>query len=354
MVEYRDSVTGYEIRRYTDGPERNAKLYFTSENFSTDDRYFYFNKQQLDGKDDGGTYRCEWATGKMERITDYSYRGFALDREKNIAYVCKNETEVYAIHLDDNHPEFLGNLPSGGNVTGHLTAANTGRVACSYHLANKIFALVVLDPGKTEAEVVHMSDHHLGHAQICPTDENLIFYIHETMGDALQRTWMCDVESRRVRPYYVEHANEWITHEVWSADGAEMALMKLDPPGFVDGKAGLVHTGNIIIGDKDGRHFDVEARSTQLLHPCISRDRKWLCADRISYLGTDIQEGVVLFERATGKQKLIATTGTCKTGADHLHPSFNRSGDMILFSNPDENGTAQVCTIDLKQVKEDW
>lgn len=24
---YRDPVTGYEIRRYTEGPERNAKLY---------------------------------------------------------------------------------------------------------------------------------------------------------------------------------------------------------------------------------------------------------------------------------------------------------------------------------------
>jgi len=62
----------------------------------------------------------------------------------------------------------------------------------------------------------------------------------------------------------------------------------------------------------------------------------------------------VLIERATGKQKLIATTSSCKTGADHQHPSFNRAGDMILFNNPDENGIAQVCTIDLKQVLADW
>ncbi len=165
---------------------------------------------------------------------------------------------------------------------------------------------------------------------------------------------MYDVKERYVRPYYVEHPSEWITHEVWSSDGTEMALMKLDPAGFVDGSKGETHTGNIIIADKDGRHFDIAAQSTQLLHPCISRDHKWLCADRISYLGTEIQEGVVLFERATGKQKLIATTGHCKTGADHQHPSFNRRGDMILFSNPDENGIAQVCTIDLKQVMKDW
>lgn len=79
-----------------------------------------------------------------------------------------------------------------------------------------------------------------------------------------------------------------------------------------------------------------------------------VCADRISYLGVDVQEGVVLIERATGKTKLIATTGRCKTGADHQHPSFNRAGNQILFSNPNENGIAQVCVIDLDQVMRDW
>ena len=339
MIEYRDPVTGYLVRRYTEGPERNAKLYFTTENFSVDDRYFYFNKNQTNGCNDGGCYRVELATGDMTLVTDASYRGFALDREKNQAYVCRNDTEVYAVNLDDNSMRKVGDLPAGGTITGHLTAADTGRIACSYHLASKIYALVILDPGK-EAEIVYRSDYRLDHAQICPTDENLIFYIHETEGDAFQRTWMCDVKERYIRPYYVEHPDEWITHEVWAADGSEMAFMKL--------------RGRVMIGDKDGRHFDQAAEGEQLLHPCLSRDRKWICADRISYLGVTVQEGVVLIERATGKQKLIATTGSCKSGADHQHPSFNRAGDMILFNNPDENGIAQVCTIDLKQVLADW
>ncbi len=353
MEIYNDAITGYEVRRYTQGPERNSKLYFTCENFSADDRYFFFTRQQLEGRNDGGTWRAEVSTGKLERVTDDTYRGFATDREKNVGYVCKNETEVYCVDLDTLQMSKIGDLPKYGNVTGHLTAANTGRIACSYHLGSKYYALVVLDPGH-EAQVVYQTDICLGHAQICPTDENLIFYIHETGGDAYQRTWMYDVNERYARPYYVEHPNEWITHEVWSADGSEMAIMKLDPPGFVDGDAGEIHTGNIIIADKDGRHFDVAVSDLQLLHPCISRDKKWLCADRISYLGTKVQEGVVLIERETGKTKLIATTHSCKTGADHQHPSFNRAGTQILFSNPDENGIAQVCVIDLEQVKKDW
>ena len=53
MDNYRDTVTGYEIRRYASGPERNAKLYFTCEIFSTDDRYFFFMKNSLEGREIG-------------------------------------------------------------------------------------------------------------------------------------------------------------------------------------------------------------------------------------------------------------------------------------------------------------
>lgn len=83
MEIYKDPVTGYEIRRYADGPERNSKLYFTCENFSVDDKYFFFMKQQLaDGRKElsGGCYRANVETGEIERVTDDSFRGFATDR----------------------------------------------------------------------------------------------------------------------------------------------------------------------------------------------------------------------------------------------------------------------------------
>jgi hypothetical protein len=30
-------------------------------------------------------------TGEIDRVTDYAYRGFATDREKNIGYTCKTK-----------------------------------------------------------------------------------------------------------------------------------------------------------------------------------------------------------------------------------------------------------------------
>ena len=337
MFWYQDKKTGYQICQYTKGPERNAKLYFTTENFSVDDRYFFFNKQWDQDHPDGGLWRADVQTGELMRVLDGARdRGFAMDREQAYGVFCRDERTVCRLDTDTLQVTELGQLPEG-NITGHLTTADTGRIACSFHLWTKVYALVVFDPASGQPEVVFQSDQRLGHAQICPRDDNLLFYIHETTGDALQRTWMYDIRHRAARPYYVEHPDEWITHEVWSADGSEMAFMKL--------------RGQVLIGDKDGRHFDIVATGEQLLHPCLSRDRNWICADRISYLGVDVQEGVVLINRHTGKMIDLAVTGTCRSGGDHQHPSFNRAGDMGLFSAPDEQGIAQVCTIDLRQVQ---
>ncbi len=84
MKRYIDPITGYEIRQYTFGPERNAKLYFTSENFSPDDKFFYFNRRSAEGSRDGGCYRENVETGELERVTDETYRGFAMDRVNSI------------------------------------------------------------------------------------------------------------------------------------------------------------------------------------------------------------------------------------------------------------------------------
>ena len=41
LFTYLDSKTGYTIRQYTKGSGRNSKLYFTTENFTTDDRFSF-------------------------------------------------------------------------------------------------------------------------------------------------------------------------------------------------------------------------------------------------------------------------------------------------------------------------
>lgn len=341
FTTFRDEITGYEIKKYTSGPLRSAKLYFSTENFSEDDRWFFFERTVPGGGKDGecGFYRAEEATGELERIADGSYAGLAMSREGNYGVLSKAD-RVYRYDVGDNRLTEIGVLPAGGQITGHLTVSKSGLIACSYQQKNKIFALVLLDPATGKSTVVHQSDYHLGHCQICPGDDDTIFYIHETGGDALQRTWMYHVSTGENLPYYVEHEGDWITHETWTASGSGMIFMR--------------YPHSLMQGTKDGHAFREVAHTEQMfLHPGVTRDEAWFCADSLSYPDEfpDWKDALWLIRGATGARRALAYTGRPATGSDHLHPSFNRRGDRILFNYPDrETGIAQVCVMDLGQV----
>ncbi len=349
---YTDPATGYTIAQYTTGDIRNAKLYFTTENFARDDQSFFFRRYVSNLSDhsmaDSELYRCDVASGEYYQVLDSRYRGFAMSREENYGVVT-DASRIYRLDLADEKLTEIGAFPevekglskTGGRVTGHLTTSKSGLVVYSYQQLNKIFALVVLNPQTGKSEIVHRSDYHLGHTQVCPGDDNTIFYIHETGGDALQRMWMFDIAQGTTRPYYVEQEDDWITHEVWTADGENMLFMK--------------YPHSIMIGTKDGHNFTpVTHTDQQFLHPGISRDKRLVCADRVVFTEKNEQgyePGVWLIDPATGAQHELARTGYCKTGEDHPHPSFNRAGNLLYFSKPDAvTGIAQIAVIDLRQV----
>ncbi|AGC68705.1 hypothetical protein Cst_c17250 [Thermoclostridium stercorarium subsp. stercorarium DSM 8532] len=342
FTTYTDPVTGYEIRQYTHGPERYTKLYFTTENFTVDDRYFFCNRQIPEGANEvyrgkGELLKVEVETGEMKVVAGSEYHGFAMHWYENYGVMVKGNNIICRYDCDTDQITELGALPEGGSITGHLTISKDGTIVCGYKQWNCIYALVVFDPKTGKSEVVYQSDCNLGHVQVCPTDPNTILFIHETGGDALQRTWLFDLKTRTARPYYVEVEGDWITHEVWTCDGEHVVFMKL--PRY------------LMMGSKDGHNFRVVAEIEQILHPGVSRDSKWFCADRIGYLGVESPNLIYLINGETGKYITLASTDTPKTGADHMHPSFNRRGDMILFNRPFENGTTQVCLIDLNQLE---
>jgi oligogalacturonide lyase len=161
-------------------------------------------------------------------------------------------------------------------------------------------------------------------------------YIHETTGDALQRIWMFDYPTRTVRPYYVEKEGDWITHEVWSADGDYLYFTR--------------YPREIIRGTRDGHNFRVMAESDQYLHSAPDRSGKWITADRITGVHMGWKNQVVLINAETGAEEVLANLAQPKTGAEHPHPSFNRAGNVVLFNSPVENAFCNVCAIELNQV----
>ena len=95
---YVDEGTGYVIRQYTAGPEKNTKLYFTTENFTVDDQYFFFNKEVGEKKNE--LYRAHVESGDYELMADSSYTGFAMDRFENYGVMTKGDV-VCRLDCDD-------------------------------------------------------------------------------------------------------------------------------------------------------------------------------------------------------------------------------------------------------------
>jgi len=333
LFEFKDPGTGYVIKQFTNSKERSSKFYFSTESFTSDDKHFFYVREE-DGV--SRTYRVEYATGHQEVALDEGYHHFGMDYLRDYAYVRKNDS-VFSMDTRTGQLKEIGTLPPGGNCTSHFTASKSGLIWCSYHQANKIYALVVLDPKTGVSEVVWQDDHRLGHCQACPGDDETVMYIHETTGDALQRIWMFDYPTRRVRPYYVEKEGDWITHEVWTADGDYLYFMR--------------YPHHIMRGTRDGHNFKVMAESTQYLHVAPDRSGKWITADRMTGVFKGWKNQVVLVNAETGAEEVLVNTAEPATGAEHPHPSFNRAGDVVLYNSPIDKGFCNVCAIDLAQVK---
>jgi len=347
LFTYQDPVTGYTITQYTKGPMANNKLYFTTENFTPDDQFFFFNRDDENGG--RALHKAHVETGEIYQVLSSEYTGFAMSRHKPYGVMTKGD-RIYRYDIYTDEITEIGEFPkqerrigpTGGKITGHLTTTKNDLVVYSYQQRNNIFALVVLDPKTGKSEIVHKSDYHLGHCQACPGDDNTIFYIHETGGDALQRMWMFDIDKGACRPYFIETEDDWITHEVWSVDGEHMIFMK--------------YPNYIMIGNKAGTEFkQITYTEHQFLHPGVSRDMKWFCADRTVFDNmppVPYYSGIWLINGETGAYCELAKTGNPKDGSQHAHPSFNHKGDKILFGNPDpKTGISQVAIIDLNQVE---
>jgi len=332
LFEFKASGSGYTIKQFTNSKERSSKFYFTTESFTSDDKYFFYIRVQ-DGK--SGTYRVEYATGNQEKVLNEEYSHFGMDYNNDCAYVRKGDS-VYRFETLTGKLTEVGTLPPG-RCTGHFSASKSGLIWSSYQLACKIYALVVLDPKKGTSEVVWKDDHILGHCQACPGDDESVMYIHETTGDALQRIWMFDCPTRTVRPYYVEKEGDWITHEVWTADGNYLYFTR--------------YPTQLIRGTRDGHNFKVMAESTQYLHCAPDRSGKWITADRMTGVYMGWKNQIMLINAETGKEEVLADLVEPNTGAEHPHPSFNRSGNVVLFNSPIEKGFCNVCAIELDQVK---
>lgn len=324
----KDPVTGYEVQILTDWDEPCRKTYFSNESWRSDDGALFFHSAS--GGSDGHTNLWMCSGGDFQLLTPgtgWAADTFGVDRRRDHGYLQRGN-EIWRVDLHSGAAEPFAELPFRGRATGHFTVSLSGHVVNAFRLESKPYLLAVTTP-QGATEIVYRSDTPLGHTQTCPGDDDTIFYVHETGGDAWQRMWLIDRQERTPKPFFVEQLNDWVTHETWNRTGDYITF--------------IYNSVEIRKGWKDAQRFETVA--TGHFHHCApSPNDRWIVAD-------DTHSGrILLVEQATRQVTTIATGFHARDGADHCHPSFNRAGDHILFTAPQEGRPSQLAMMDLRQI----
>lgn len=326
----KDPLTGLEVCYVTDWSEPSRKTYFTNEAWRSDNQAIVFLSER--GGTESTPVRVWMAVdGEFVLLTageGWDAASFGMDRARDVGYITRGQ-EIWQIDLHTGEAEPLAHLPFEGRATGHLSCSRSGRIVGGYRLRRGYYVLAATELDGS-SKILMRSDTPLGHVQACPGDDKTIFYVHETGGDAVQRTWLYDMELGEYRPYYIEDEDDWITHETWDHSGDFVYFIK--------------HPHAILRGDREGKHFEPVVEGDY--HHCApSPTGKWIVADR-TWTGE-----ILLIDAIHHRVFTIAAGQGATRGEDHCHPSFNRRGDEVLFTAPC-GGNPQVAFIDLKQLNE--
>ena len=192
----------------------------------------------------------------------------------------------------------------------------------------------------------------IGHVQTNPWVPGEIVFCWETGGKAPQRTWFVKSDGTGLRPLYPEAPYEWITHEaVIGKDEAVIAIFGLRrieqaTPDSDWGIAGTMeHPTGVAIVNLRTREMRIVgqvpawSKGRSDWHVAGSADGRWAVSDDFSY-------ALWLYDRHSGETNLLA--GPQKTGADHIHPTFNADGTKIEIQSAlisKDNRSLNICIV---------
>jgi oligogalacturonide lyase len=190
----------------------------------------------------------------------------------------------------------------------------------------------------------------IGHVQSNPWMPGEIVFCWETGGKAPQRTWIINADGTGLRPLYPEAPYEWITHEaVIDRDEAVIAILGHRSIASATAQSDwgisgtFEHPTGVAIVNLRTREMRIVgqvpawSKGRSDWHVAGSEDGRWAASD-------DFQYEVWLYDRHSGEVNLLA--GPQKTGADHIHPTFNREGTKIEIQSAlisKDNRSLNIC-----------
>ena len=240
----------------------------------------------------------------------------------------------------------------GGPETTQLSAGQTLQPSFGPRFHQTTSGLRSMDLKTGEIKFIVNVGFQIGHVQSNPWVPGEIVFCWETGGKAPQRTWFVKGDGSGLRPLYPEAPYEWITHEaVIGKDEVVIAILGHRRMGTATsesdwGIAGTMeHPTGVGIVNLRTREMRIVGQIPEWApgrsdwHVAGSADGRWAASDDFSF-------EVWLYDRHSGEMNLLA--GPQKTGADHIHPTFNADGTKIEIQSAlisKDNRGLNICVV---------
>jgi len=374
-----DPVTGVPITflTSTDGAYRQSKIYQTHRQWTADGKWLIFRGTRETGSQ---AFAVNEETGDIVQVTESGFSGMLCAGNRTMKlYVLSGaggrgsgaasgsrqilEIDLARLFADvaagavkpaANYQRVGGTIPDtlqvdgnmgldanddfmyfrvGGPETAQLSPGQTLQPAFGPRFRQTTSGLRSMNLKTGEIRFIVNVGFQIGHVQSNPWMPGEIVFCWETGGKAPQRTWFVKADGTGLRPLYPEAPQEWITHEaVISKDEAVIAILghrsiaSATPDSDWGISGTMEHPTGVAIVNLRTRELRMvgqvptwsQGRSDW--HVAGSADGRWAASD-------DFRYEVWLIDRHSGEMNLLA--GPQKTGADHIHPTFNADGTKI-------------------------
>jgi oligogalacturonide lyase len=396
-----DPVTGLPLTflTSTDGGYRQSKIYQTHRQWTVDGKWLIFRGNRETGSQ---AFAVNEQTGQIVQVTESGFSGMLcvgnktmklyvltpgggrrgqaeaanapprqileIDLEKLFADVVANTVKPAA-----NYTRICGTIPStlqvdgnmgldanddfvyfraGGPETADLSPGQKLLPGFGPRFRQTTSGLRGMNLKTGEIKSIVNVGFGIGHVQTNPWMPGEIVFCWETGGKAPQRTWVIKSDGSGLRPLYPEAPYEWITHEaVIGKDEAVIAIIghrstASATPESDWGIAGTMeHPTGVAIVNLRTREMRIVGQVPEWSggrsdwHVAGSADGRWAASDDFKY-------EVWLYDRHNGEMNLLA--GPQKTGADHIHPTFNADGTKIEIQSAlisKDNRSLNICVV---------
>lgn len=371
---FRDSKTGVEVFRLTDGRGNTIHPYFT-QNLMTPDGNTILLTSDRTGQ--WQLYALDIGEGELTQLTGDAWispHAPCLDGVNRIAYYWSSNM-LKSVNIDTFETEVIYSAPEGFRP-GILSITPDGRYLAFAYVENlpvstlrgRIYSdmlermyqrprsvVMRIDLPRREALAVWGEAAWISHVNISPVDPNIILFCHEGRWHLVQRMWIVRADTHEIWPLVVQKKYlERAGHEFFASDGRVVAqYARRDSPSSKE----WIHYDIFVNPDGSAlKKYRYPARGPG--HIKTNSKCTHAVGDR-GFISKDFAEGgayisLIKYEDGVARLKLLCRHNTSwLSQRSHPHPIFTPDDANVIFTS-DMEGTCNVYMVPVEKIMEEF